>query len=68
VKIKIVDVVFVHSKIDRVASLVMIHARNNSKSLVKIWEPFISFTGNEISQKAQAIYKKAKTQSIKCQL
>jgi tRNA1(Val) A37 N6-methylase TrmN6 len=68
VKMKIVDVQFVHSKIDRVASLVMIHARNGSKSLMKVWEPFISFEGNNISQKAQLIYKKAKTQSIKCQL
>jgi tRNA1(Val) A37 N6-methylase TrmN6 len=68
VKIKILDVVFVHSKVDRVASLVMIHARNGSKSLMKVWAPFIGFKGNDISQKVQDIYKKANTQSIKCQL
>ncbi|MDD5203594.1 MAG: hypothetical protein PHH41_10715 [Sulfurimonas sp.] len=59
---------FVHPKIDRGASLVMIHARNGSKSLMKIWEPFISFDGDEFSDKAQEIYKKASTQSIKCQI
>jgi len=68
VKLKVVDVQFVHPKIDRGASLVMVHARNGSKSLMKVWEPFISFEGNEFSKKAQAIYSKASTQSIKCQI
>jgi len=68
VNMRVVDVQFVHPKKDRAASLVMIHARNSSKSLMKVWEPFISFEGNEFSQKAKDIYAKAKTQSIKCQL
>lgn len=68
VKLRVVDVQFVHPKIDKKASLVMLHVKNGSKSLMKVWEPFISFDGNEFSQKAQAIYKKAKTQSIKCQI
>ena len=68
VKMKIVDVQFVHPKIDRSASLVMIHARNGSKSMMNVWPPFISFEGNEPSQKVQNIYKKANTQSIKCQI
>jgi len=68
VKMKIVDVQFVHPKLDRTASLVMIHARNGSKSMMKIWSPFISFEGNEPSQKVKEIYKKANTQSIKCQI
>lgn len=68
VKMRIVDVQFVHPKIDRSASLVMIHARNGSKSMMNVWPPFISFEGNEPSQKVQEIYKKANTQSIKCQI
>ncbi|MCW8894838.1 MAG: methyltransferase [Sulfurimonas sp.] len=68
VKMKVVDVQFIHPKKDRVASLVMVHARNGSKSLMKVWPPFISFEGEEFSQKAKEIYAKAKTQSIKCQL
>ncbi|MFK5938893.1 MAG: methyltransferase [Sulfurimonas sp.] len=68
VKLRIVDVQFVHPKIDRNASLVMIHARNGSKSMMKVLPPFISFEGNEFSQKAQDIYKKANTQSVKCQI
>jgi len=68
VKLRVVDVQFVHPKVDRGASLVMIHARNSSKSLMKVWPPFISFEGLEISQEAQKIYAKAQTQSIKCQL
>ena len=68
VKLRVVDVQFVHPKIDRTASLVMIHARNGSKSMMKVLPPFISFDGKEFSQKAQEIYAKAYTQSIKCQL
>ena len=68
VKLRVVDVQFVHSKVDRGATLVMIHARNSSKSLMKVWAPFISFDGLEISQMAQKVYDKAQTQSIKCQL
>lgn len=68
VKLRVVDVQFVHPKIDKKASLVMLHVKNGSKSLMKVWEPFISFDGSEFSQKAQDIYKKAKTQSIKCQI
>ena len=68
VNMRVVDVQFVHPKKDRAASLVMIHARNGSKSLMKVWSPFISFDGIEFSQKAKDIYEKARTQSIKCQL
>ncbi len=68
VKLRVVDVQFVHSKVDRKASLVMVHARKNSKSLMKTWPPFIAFDGSEFSQAAVNIYKKARTHSIKCQL
>jgi len=68
VKMRVVDVQFVHPKSDRGASLVMIHARNGSKSMMNVWPPFISFESNEPSQKVQNIYKKANTQSIKCQI
>ncbi len=68
VKLRVVDVQFVHAKIDRGATLVMIHARNGSKSLMKVWPPFVSFEGNEVSPIAQEVFKKASTQSIKCQI
>ena len=68
VKMRAVDVQFVHSKIDRAASLVMVHARNGSRAQMQVLPPFISFDGQEQSQLALEIYKKAKTQSIKCQI
>ncbi len=68
VKMRIVDVQFVHPKIDKKASLVMVHARNGSLSLMKVWEPLISFDGSEFSSNVQTIYQKASTQSIKCSL
>ena len=68
VNLKILDVQFVHPKINKKASLVMLHVKNGSKSLMKVWAPLISFEGDAFSQKAQAIYKKAATQSIKCHI
>lgn len=68
VKMRAVDVQFVHPKLDRTASLVMIHARNGSRAQMQVLPPFISFDGQEQSKEAVAIYKKAKTQSIKCQI
>ena len=66
VKMRVVDVRFVHPKKDRNATLVMVHARNGSKSLMKVWPPFISFEGEHQSKEAQEIYKKTATKSIKC--
>ncbi|QSZ42278.1 methyltransferase [Sulfurimonas aquatica] len=68
VKMRICDVRFVHSKVDRTASLVLVHARNGSKSMMKVHPPLIHMDENEYSKEAQEIYDKAKTQSIKCQI
>jgi tRNA1(Val) A37 N6-methylase TrmN6 len=68
VNMRVVDVQFVHPKKDRAASLVMVHARNSSKSLMKVWAPLIHFEDDKVSLHVESIYKKASTQSIKCQL
>jgi tRNA1(Val) A37 N6-methylase TrmN6 len=68
VNMRVVDVQFIHPKVDRVASIVLVHARNGSNAMMKVWQPFFSFEDNEFSKKAKMIYEKAKTQSIKCQL
>lgn len=67
-KLRAVDVRFVYPKKDRSASLVMIHAKNGSKSLMKILPPLFGFENNEFSQEAKEIYKKVALQSIKCQI
>jgi len=68
VKMRVVDVEFVHSKADRDAALVLIHARNGSKSMMKVRKPLIIYDENEISQTVQKIYENANTESVKCQL
>jgi len=68
VNMRVVDVQFVHPKPDRKASLVMLHVRKNSKSLMKTCPPFFAFDGEVFSKEAQHLYKKAKTHSIKCHL
>jgi len=57
---------FVHSKIDRESKLVMIAARNNSKSMTQILPPFVVFTEENVYKpNAQIAFDKAKTNSIK---
>jgi tRNA1(Val) A37 N6-methylase TrmN6 len=68
VKMRAVDVRFVHSKVDKSASLVMIHARNGSKSMMKVLPPLITFDSDEITKETQKIYDKSNTKSLKCQL
>ncbi len=68
VKMRMVDVRFVHPKKEKTASLVMVHARNGSRSNMKIHPPLFGFEGSEFSAEAKSIYEKSKTQSVKCQL
>lgn len=57
---------FVHSKIDRDAKLVMISARMNSKSLMKIMPPLVVFDETSTyTKEAQDAFIKAGTNSIK---
>ncbi len=68
VKMRAVSVCFVHSKRSKDASLVLIHARNGSKSMMKILPPLFTFDGETISEETQKIYDKSNTKSLKCQL
>ena len=57
---------FVHSKIDRDSKLVMIAARLNSKSMMKILPPLIVFDKeSNYNTEAKEAFKKAATNSIK---
>jgi len=57
---------FVHSKIDRDSKLVMIAARNNSKSMTQILPPFVVFDDlNVYTEKAMQAFESANTHSIK---
>ena len=57
---------FVHSKIDKESKLVMIAARNNSKSMTQILPPFVVLDENgNYRVNAQEAFDKANTNSIK---
>jgi len=57
---------FVHSKIDRESKLVMIAARNNSKSMTQVLPPFVVLDDKNIYRpQAEAIFDRANTNSIK---
>lgn len=60
---------FVHPKLQKEATLVLIYARKSSKSLTKILSPLIVFDeSNEFTQEVQNIYKKSGTYSIKAEV
>ena len=57
---------FVHSKLDRDSKLVMIAARNNSKSMTQILPPFVVFDDDSVyREKAMKAFESANTHSIK---
>lgn len=57
---------FVHSKIERESKLVMILARNNSKSMTQVLPPFVVFDESDTYRiNAQKAFDKANTHSIK---
>ncbi len=57
---------FLHSKFDKESKLVMIAARNNSKSMVQILPPFIVFDDKNVyREKARKVFQRANTHSIK---
>ena len=56
---------FLHPKSNKDASLVMIYARKDSKSLLEVKQPFIMFENDDFSKDMQNIYDKCNTHSIK---
>ncbi len=57
---------FVHPKVSKDATLILVYAKKNSKSLTKIFNPLIVFeNNNDFTQEIQNIYEKSSTYSIK---
>lgn len=59
---------FVHPKEEKDATLVLVYARKNSKSLLRVLEPLIVFDKDDFSQKVKNIYKMSSTHSIKVEI
>ena len=56
---------FVHPNSSKDATLILVYARKNSKSLTKIMKPLFVFDKNEFTTEVQGIYEKSSTHSIK---
>ncbi|MEA1915442.1 MAG: methyltransferase [Campylobacterota bacterium] len=59
---------FVHPKSNKDATLVMVYARKNSKSLLHINPPLIMFENESYTQEVNDIYNLTSTHSIKCDI
>ncbi len=63
--LKIIDLRFFYPRINKNATLVLVRAKRHAKSTIKIHPPLIGFEGDDYSDEAENIYKKANTESIK---
>ncbi len=67
-KLNVEDVCFVHPKSDKEASLVLIRARKNSKSLCKVHPPIFIYKDETFTTKVQSIFERSQTMSHTCTL
>ncbi len=67
-KLNIEALQFVYPKKGKDATLVLVYARKNSKSLLKVIEPLIVFENDNFSDEVNEIYKKSSTHSIKVEI
>ncbi len=68
-KLNIESMQFLHPNGKKEASLVMVYARANSRSKLKVLSPLIMFDEkNEFTPEVNDIYKKCSTHSIKCEI
>ena len=56
---------FVHPKDHKDATLILVYARKDSKSLTKILKPLFVFDGLQFTKEVEEIYEKSQTHSIK---
>jgi len=59
---------FVYPSKDKDATLILVYARKNSKSMTKVLPPLIVFEGEEFTPMVNKIYKKTATHSIKVEI
>jgi tRNA1(Val) A37 N6-methylase TrmN6 len=67
-KLNLESMQFLHPKANKEASLVMIYARKDSKSMLEVKSPFIMFENNNFSKNMQDIYDRCNTHSIKVEI
>ena len=67
-KLNIECLQFVHPNKNKDATLVLVYARKNSKSLLKVLKPLIVFKKDEFTKEVLDIYKKSSTHSIKVEI
>ena len=68
VKMQVEDLQFVYGTGEKNSSLVLIHARKNSKSKTKVHPPLINMKNDEPTKEVKSIYQKTRTYSIKCKV
>ncbi|AXH12642.1 tRNA1(Val) (adenine(37)-N6)-methyltransferase [Halarcobacter bivalviorum] len=67
-KLNLESLQFVHPKKDKDATLVLVYARKNSKSLLSVLKPLVVFENEDFTDEVKEIYKKSSTHSIKVEI
>ncbi len=67
-KMNLESLQFVHPNSSKDASLILVYARKNSKSLTQIIKPLFVFEDKEFTSEVKSIYVKSSTHSIKVEI
>lgn len=67
-KLNLESLQFVHPNSSKGASLILVYARKNSKSLTQIIKPLFVFDDKEFTNEVKSIYEKSSTHSIKVEI
>lgn len=67
-KMNLESLQFVHPNSSKDATLILVYARKNSKSLTQIVKPLFVFDDKEFTKEVKSIYEKSSTHSIKVEI
>ncbi len=67
-KLNLEQIRFIHPKKDKNATVVLLKARKNSKSMVKCISPLFTHENGVFTKEVEEIYKKLSIKSLKCEM
>jgi len=67
-KLNLEEIRFIHPKLDKNATIVLIRSKKSSKSMVKCLPPLVTHKNDIFSKEVTDIYKKINLKSLKCEM
>jgi len=67
-KVNLEEIRFIHPKLDKNATIVLIRSKKSSKSMVKCLPPLVTHKNDIFNKEVTDIYKKINLKSLKCEM